>query len=80
MSPLILLSQDNIGDFLNLLPIFREYIRKTDPCPGSFASQRDPSERYIGTMVDIGSAPHPGLVNRDDPRNDPPDDATAIKD
>ena len=58
MSPLKLLSQDKIGDFLNLLPISlsMENLRKTDPCLGSFASQRDPSERHIGTMVDIGSA------------------------
>ena len=36
MSPLKLLSQDKIGDFLNLLPISRENIRKTDPCLGSY--------------------------------------------
>ena len=59
MSPLKLLSQDKIGDFLNLLPISRENLRKTDPCLGSFALQRDPSGRHIGTMVDIGSAPPP---------------------
>ena len=59
MNPLKLLSQDKIGDFLNLLPISRENLRTTDPCLGSFASQRDPSERHIGTMVDIGSAPTP---------------------
>ena len=54
MSPLKLLSQDKIGDFLNLLPIIsRENLRTTDP------SQRDPSERHTGTMVDIGSAPPP---------------------
>ena len=47
MSPLKLLSQDKIGDFLNLLPISRENLRKTDPCLGSFALQSDPSERHI---------------------------------
>ena len=59
MNPLKLLSQDKIGDFLNLLPISRENLRTTDPCLGSFASQRYPSERHIGTMVDIGSTPPP---------------------
>ena len=59
MSPLKLLSQDKIGDFLNLLPISRENLRKTDPCLVSFASQRDPSEWHISTMVDIESPPPP---------------------
>ena len=59
MSPLKLLSQDKIGDFLNLLPISRENLRTTDPCLGRFSSQRDPSERHIGTMVDIESTPPP---------------------
>ena len=49
MSPLKLLPQVRIGDFLNLLPISRENLRKTDPCLGSFALQSDPSERHIGT-------------------------------
>ena len=57
MIPLRLLSQDKIGDFLNLLPISRENLRKTDPCLGSFASQSDPSKRHIGTVFDIGSVP-----------------------
>ena len=56
MSPLKLLAQDKIGDVLNLLPISRENLRKTDPCLWSFASQIDPSVRHICTMVDIGSA------------------------
>ena len=51
MSPLKLLSQDKIGDFLNLLPISKENLRKTDPCLGSFASQRDHSERLIGLVL-----------------------------
>ena len=42
-----------------MLPISRENLRKTDPCLGSFASQRDPSEWHIGTIVDTGSAPPP---------------------
>ena len=54
-----LLSLDKIGDFLNLLPISRENLRKTDPCLGSFATQSDPSEWHICTMVDIGSVPPP---------------------
>ena len=37
MSPLKLLSQDKIGDFLNLLPIPRENLRTIDFCLGSFA-------------------------------------------
>ena len=49
MSPLKLLSQDKIGDFLNLLPISRENLRTIDFCLGSFA-------RYT-CMVDIGSPP-----------------------
>ena len=72
MSPLKLLLQHKIGDFLNLLPISRENLRKTDPCLGSFASQRDPSERHIGNMVDTGSAPPPGyggpVTKNDDTR------------
>ena len=55
MSPLKLLSQDKIGDFLNLLPISRENLRKADPCLG----RSDPSERHICTVVDIGSPPSP---------------------
>ena len=62
MSPLKLLSQDKIGDFLNLLPISRENLRKTYPCLETFASQRDHSQRHIGTMVDIRSAPPPPRV------------------
>ena len=40
ISPLKILTQDKIGDFLNLLPISRENLPTTDPCLGSFASQR----------------------------------------
>ena len=54
MTPLKLLSQDKIGDFLNLLPISRENLRTTDPCLGSFDLI---ILEHIGTMVDIGSAP-----------------------
>ena len=36
MSPLKLLSQDKIGDFLNLLLISRDNLRRTDPCLGSY--------------------------------------------
>ena len=35
MSPLKLLSQDKIGEFLNLLPISRENLRTIDFCLGS---------------------------------------------
>ena len=58
MSPLRLLSQDIIGDFLNLLPISST---KNRPLLGSFASQSDllPSEQHIGdiSLIDIRSAP-----------------------
>ena len=48
MSPLKLLSQDKIGDFLNLLPISRENLRKTDlclaqkyrECPGAYSTKQ----------------------------------------
>ena len=49
------------SDFLKLLPISRENLRKTDPCLGRFASQSDPSEWHTGTMIDR-SAPRGRIV------------------
>ena len=61
MANLIKLLSQEQSDFLKLLPISRENLRKTDPCLGSFASQSDPSERHTGTMIDR-SAPRGRIV------------------